>query len=79
MLYLYVALFFYMSNISCILSLREVLSLFLLLQLNEFLTGAGTDAPDVDDENATPRQSVGYEDVWAITLLETYEVEVQSL
>lgn len=47
--------------------------------MKEFLTGAGTDAPEVDDENVNSRRSIGYEDMWAKTLLETYEVEVHSL
>ena len=46
-------------------------------QVNEFLTGAGTDAPDVEEENITSRPSVTYEDMWAKTILETYEAEVQ--
>lgn len=46
--------------------------------MNEFLTGAGTDAPDVEEEeNTTSRPSVTYEDMWAKTILETYEAEVQ--
>lgn len=44
-------------------------------RVNEFLAGAGTDAPDVDDENITSRPSSTYDDMWAKTLLETYEVE----
>jgi len=47
--------------------------------VNEFLAGAGTDAPDVDEEHVTSRQSVTYDDMWAKTLLETYEAEVQLL
>ncbi|XP_026662997.1 uncharacterized protein LOC103713729 isoform X2 [Phoenix dactylifera] len=43
-------------------------------KVNEFLTGAGTDAPDVE-ENMTSRPSVTYEDMWAKTILETYEAE----
>lgn len=44
-------------------------------QVNEFLAGAGTDAPDVE-ENIITRSSVSYDDMWAKTLLETAEVEV---
>nr|XP_010928926.1 uncharacterized protein LOC105050551 isoform X2 [Elaeis guineensis] len=44
-------------------------------KVNEFLTGAGTDAPDVEEENTTSRPSVTYEDMWAKTILETYEAE----
>ena len=44
--------------------------------MNEFLAGAGTDAPDVDDENITSRPSVTNNDMWAKELLESYEVEV---
>ncbi|XP_072974813.1 uncharacterized protein [Typha angustifolia] len=45
-------------------------------KVNEFLAGAGTDAPDVDEEeNMTSRPSVGYDDMWAKTILETYEAE----
>ncbi|ONK62002.1 uncharacterized protein A4U43_C08F35790 [Asparagus officinalis] len=44
-------------------------------RVNEFLAGAGTDAPDVEDEHVTSRQSVTYDDMWAKTLLETYEAE----
>ena len=47
--------------------------------MNEFLAGAGTDAPDVDEEHVTSRPSVTYDDMWAKTLLETYEAEVQLL
>lgn len=43
--------------------------------MNEFLAGAGTDAPDVE-ENIITRSSVSYDDMWAKTLLETAEVEV---
>lgn len=46
------------------------------MQVNEFLAGAGTDAPDVEEENITSRQSVSYDDMWAKTLLETTELEV---
>lgn len=44
-------------------------------RVNEFLAGAGTDAPDVDDENIISRPSVSYDDMWAKTLLETSEIE----
>ncbi|KAK9027706.1 hypothetical protein V6N11_067529 [Hibiscus sabdariffa] len=43
-------------------------------RVNEFLTGAGTDAPDVD-ENIVSRPSVSYDDMWAKTLLESTELE----
>ncbi|GJU93816.1 SH3 domain-containing protein [Tanacetum coccineum] len=45
-------------------------------RVNEFLAGAGTDAPDVDDENIISRPSMSYDDMWAKTLLETAEVDV---
>ncbi|CAN6454241.1 unnamed protein product [Victoria cruziana] len=44
-------------------------------RVNEFLTGAGTDAPEVDEEIAISRPSVSYDDMWAKTLLETSEAE----
>lgn len=44
-------------------------------RVNEFLAGAGTDAPDVDDENIISRPSMSYDDMWAKTLLETAEVD----
>ncbi|KAL9227135.1 hypothetical protein vseg_002867 [Gypsophila vaccaria] len=44
-------------------------------RVNEFLAGMGTDAPDVEDEHVTARPSVGYDDMWAKTLLETTELE----
>ncbi|GMJ13209.1 TPLATE-associated SH3 domain containing protein [Hibiscus trionum] len=43
-------------------------------RVNDFLAGAGTDAPDVD-ENIVSRPSVSYDDMWAKTLLETTEME----
>jgi hypothetical protein len=48
--------------------------------VNEFLAGAGTDAPDVDEEeeNITYRPSVTYEDMWAKTILEADEPDVMS-
>lgn len=46
-------------------------------QVNEFLAGAGTDAPDVE-ENITSRPSMSYDDMWAKTLLETSELGVSS-
>lgn len=47
------------------------------LQVKDFLAGAGTDAPDVDDEEyMNSRPSVGYDDMWAKTILETYDAEV---
>ncbi|KAI9124590.1 hypothetical protein K1719_004512 [Acacia pycnantha] len=44
-------------------------------RVNEFLAGAGTDAPEVDEENMISRPSVSYDDLWAKTLLESEEVE----
>ncbi|CAA7389853.1 unnamed protein product [Spirodela intermedia] len=44
-------------------------------RVNEFLAGAGTDAPDVEEENIASRPSVGYDDLWAKTLLQNYEAE----
>nr|GMD88616.1 TSET complex member tstB [Ipomoea batatas] len=44
-------------------------------RVNEFLAGAGTDAPDVDEENVVSRPSMSYDDMWAKTLLETSEME----
>ncbi|XP_021759681.1 uncharacterized protein LOC110724574 [Chenopodium quinoa] len=44
-------------------------------RVNEFLAGMGTDAPDVEEENVVARPSVGYDDMWAKTLLETTELE----
>lgn len=44
-------------------------------RVNEFLAGAGTDAPDVDEENVISRPSVSYDDMWAKTLLESSEME----
>ncbi|KAL3535010.1 hypothetical protein ACH5RR_003471 [Cinchona calisaya] len=44
-------------------------------RVNEFLFGAGTDAPDVEDENTTSRPSMSYDDLWAKSLLETTEME----
>ncbi|RVW55069.1 hypothetical protein CK203_067063 [Vitis vinifera] len=44
-------------------------------RVNEFLAGAGTDAPDVEEENIISRPSVSYDDLWAKTLLETSEME----
>lgn len=44
-------------------------------RVNEFLAGAGTDAPDVEEENIFSRASVSYDDMWAKTLLETPEVD----
>ncbi|OWM90233.1 uncharacterized protein LOC116187487 [Punica granatum] len=44
-------------------------------RVNEFLAGAGTDAPDVEEENITSRPSVSYDDMWAKTLLETSELD----
>lgn len=49
-----------------------------IFKVNEFLAGAGTDAPDVEDENITARPSMSYDDMWAKTLLETTEM-VRSL
>lgn len=44
-------------------------------RVNEFLSGAGTDAPDVEDENIFARPSTSYDDMWAKTLLEPTEME----
>ncbi|KAL1568103.1 hypothetical protein AAHA92_03507 [Salvia divinorum] len=44
-------------------------------RVNEFLAGAGTDAPDVEEENIISRPSMSYDDMWAKTLLETTERE----
>lgn len=44
-------------------------------RVNEFLAGAGADAPDVDEENIISRPSISYDDMWAKTLLETTELE----
>eukprot|EP00249_Psilotum_nudum_P022201 c28414_g1_i1 orf=316-3969(-) len=43
--------------------------------VNEFLIGAGTDAPEVEDESATARASVTYDEMWAKQLLETSDNE----
>ncbi|XP_022731492.1 uncharacterized protein LOC111286003 isoform X3 [Durio zibethinus] len=48
-------------------------------RVNEFLAGAGTDAPDVDEENIISRPSVSYDDMWAKTLLETTEMEEDNV
>ncbi|XP_021773444.1 uncharacterized protein LOC110737397 [Chenopodium quinoa] len=47
-------------------------------RVNEFLAGMGTDAPDVEEENVIARPSVGYDDMWAKTLLETTELEEED-
>nr|AAD15528.1 unknown protein [Arabidopsis thaliana] len=47
-------------------------------QVNEFIAGVGTDAPDVEEENVFSRPSVGYDDMWAKTLLETSELEEED-
>ncbi|KAL3368880.1 hypothetical protein AABB24_009603 [Solanum stoloniferum] len=44
-------------------------------RVNEFLAGAGTDAPDVEEENIISRPSMSYDDMWAKTLLESSEME----
>ncbi|XP_061347585.1 uncharacterized protein LOC133293078 [Gastrolobium bilobum] len=44
-------------------------------RVNEFLAGAGTDAPEVDEENMISRPSIRYDDMWAKTLLESSELE----
>ncbi|KAG9160397.1 hypothetical protein Leryth_008799 [Lithospermum erythrorhizon] len=44
-------------------------------RVNEFLTGGGTDAPDVEEENIFARKSASYDDLWAKSLLETSEME----
>ncbi|XP_059072637.1 uncharacterized protein LOC131065259 [Cryptomeria japonica] len=43
--------------------------------VNEYLAGAGTDAPEVEEENLTSRASVSYDDMWAKTLLEASDGE----
>lgn len=48
-------------------------------QVNEFLAGLGTDAPDVEEENVVSRPSASYDDMWAKTLLETTEQEVKFM
>ncbi|KAI3849319.1 hypothetical protein MKW92_002905 [Papaver armeniacum] len=47
-------------------------------RVNEFLAGAGTDAPDVEEEHYTSRPSVSYDDMWAKTLLEPSEMEEED-
>ncbi|KAJ0788338.1 putative SH3 domain-containing protein [Helianthus annuus] len=42
-------------------------------RVNEFLSGSGTDAPDVDDENIFAKSS--NDDMWAKTLLEPSELD----
>lgn len=64
-------------KISCCPSVYNNVTLSCFLQVNEFLAGAGTDAPDVDDENIISRPSMSYDDMWAKTLLETAEVDVR--
>lgn len=44
-------------------------------RVNEFLAGAGTDAPDVEEDNIISRPSMSYDDMWAKTLLETTEMD----
>ncbi|KAI4311805.1 hypothetical protein MLD38_036671 [Melastoma candidum] len=44
-------------------------------RVNEYLAGAGADAPDVEEEHIVSRPSGSYDDMWAKTLLETAEVE----
>ncbi|KAK4755582.1 hypothetical protein SAY87_009339 [Trapa incisa] len=44
-------------------------------RVNEFLAGAGTDAPDVEEENIITRTSVSYDDMWAKTILESSELD----
>lgn len=46
-------------------------------RVNEFLAGAGTDAPDVE-ENIFSRPSMSYDDMWAKTLLETNEADEED-
>lgn len=43
--------------------------------VNEYLAGAGTDAPEVEEENITSRPSANYNDIWAKSLLEASEGE----
>ncbi|KAI3801571.1 hypothetical protein L1987_29679 [Smallanthus sonchifolius] len=44
-----------------------------IVYVNEFLSGSGTDAPDVDDENIFAKSS--NDDMWAKTLLEPSEID----
>lgn len=60
--------FFYVS--------KWISNLYNTCQVNEFIAGVGTDAPDVEEENVFSRPSVGYDDMWAKTLLETNDMEV---
>ncbi|KAJ0746481.1 putative SH3 domain-containing protein [Helianthus annuus] len=45
-------------------------------RVNEFLSGSGTDAPDVDDENIFAKSS--NDDMWAKTLLEPSELDIRE-
>ncbi|KAJ7571646.1 hypothetical protein O6H91_01G170400 [Diphasiastrum complanatum] len=44
-------------------------------RVNAYLGGVGTDAPEVEDDTATTRASVSYDDMWAKTLLEASDGE----
>ncbi|KAL8488232.1 hypothetical protein ACS0TY_024496 [Phlomoides rotata] len=44
-------------------------------RVNEFLAGAGTDAPEVEEEDIISRHSMSYDDMWAKTLLNTTDME----
>ncbi|KAI4311806.1 hypothetical protein MLD38_036673 [Melastoma candidum] len=46
-----------------------------MCQVNEYLAGAGADAPDVEEEHIVSRPSGSYDDMWAKTLLEKAEVD----
>ncbi|XP_074591395.1 uncharacterized protein LOC141847287 isoform X1 [Curcuma longa] len=48
-----------------------------LKKVNEFLAGAGIEAPDIEeeDENMISRPSLVYDDLWAKSFLETHEPE----
>ena len=43
--------------------------------VNEYLAGAGTDAPEVEEENIIAQPSVSYNNMWEKTLLEASEGE----
>lgn len=42
-----------------------------VMQVNDFMKGGGTDAPEEEEEEEEePRPSVSYDDMWAKTLLD---------
>lgn len=49
------------------------------MQINDYLGGGGTDAPEVEEEVVVTRESVSYDDMWAKTLLEASDREVSDL